>query len=132
MKVARVELANGTVTYAVQQADGRLLRAEGDLMAGDIAATADVVEPKRWLPPIVPRAILCIGRNYAEHAAEGVGQGVDHPHEGVLESLPGLRGGDQHHAPGLQIVSLGHGLRQIMRDQRDGVQGERVRRRHGI
>ncbi len=79
MKIARVELANGDVTYAVQQADGRLLRAEGDLMAGDITATAEVVDPKRWLPPIVPRAILCIGRNYAEHAAEGGAPPPDFP-----------------------------------------------------
>lgn len=79
MKVARIELANGDVTYAVQQADGRLLRATGDLLTGDITATAEVVEPKRWLSPIVPRAILCIGRNYAEHAAEGGAPPPDFP-----------------------------------------------------
>lgn len=79
MRVARIEMANGTITYAVQQADGRLLRAEGDLMAGDISATAEVVEPKRWLAPIEPRSIICIGRNYAEHAAEGGAPPPDFP-----------------------------------------------------
>lgn len=70
MRIARVELENGAVTLAVEQADGRLLRAEGDPLEGSITVAGEVVEPKRWLPPVPPRAILCIGANYAEHAAE--------------------------------------------------------------
>ncbi|HOV76098.1 MAG TPA: fumarylacetoacetate hydrolase family protein [Candidatus Hydrogenedentes bacterium] len=71
MRIAHIELYDGSAVYAVQQTDGRLARAEGNPMTGGLVATREMVEPKRWLPPIEPRAILCIGRNYAEHAAEG-------------------------------------------------------------
>ena len=79
MRIARVELADGTVTWAVQDEDGALCRADGDPLSGDLAATAEVVEPARWLPPVEPRVILCIGRNYAEHAAEGGAPPPDYP-----------------------------------------------------
>ncbi len=78
MKIARIELHSGAVTWALQQADGRLVRAEGDPFRG-LTATKEVVEPKRWLPPVEPAAILCIGRNYAEHAAEGGVPPPDYP-----------------------------------------------------
>ena len=68
MKIARIELENGVVTLAVEQPDGRLLRAE--VAAGGVRVTQEVVKPKRWLAPVGPRAILCIGANYAEHAEE--------------------------------------------------------------
>ena len=81
MKIAHIELADGTKTWAVQQADGRLVRAEGEPLLGNVVATGEAVTPKRWLPPVTPRAILCIGRNYAEHAAEG---GVPPPEYPIL------------------------------------------------
>lgn len=71
MRIARIELTSGMTTWAVQGEEERLLRAEGDPLLGTLTATQEVVTPARWLPPIEPRAILCIGRNYAEHAAEG-------------------------------------------------------------
>ncbi len=79
MKVARIELDNGTVTWAVQQADGMLHRATGDLMEGGLSISREVVAPARWLPPVAPRAIFCIGRNYAAHAAEGGAPPPEYP-----------------------------------------------------
>lgn len=70
MKVARVELGDGRVTFAEQQADGRLVRIEGDPFQDNPVVTGEVVTAVRWLPPIEPRLIMCIGRNYAEHVAE--------------------------------------------------------------
>lgn len=70
MKIARVELKNGEKTLAVLQKDGGLRRANGDPFAGTLAATDEIVEPVRWLTPIKPRVILCIGLNYRKHAQE--------------------------------------------------------------
>ena len=79
MKIARIETESGIVTLAAQGKDGALLRASGDLLAGNVTATSEVVKPKRWLSPIEPRSLLCIGRNYAAHAAEGGAPPPDYP-----------------------------------------------------
>lgn len=79
MRVARIELDNGAVTWAVQQADGTLHRASGDLLEGGLMPTHEAVTPVRWLPPVAPRVIMCIGRNYAAHAAEGGAPPPDYP-----------------------------------------------------
>ena len=79
MKIARIETENGIVTLAVLQADGSLLRAEGGLLEGNVVVTSEVVKPKRWLAPLEPRALFCIGRNYAAHAAEGGAPPPDYP-----------------------------------------------------
>jgi len=79
MKIARIEMEKGLKTWAVQRPDGRLVRATGDALSGDLETTDEVVTPKRWLPPVEPRAILCIGRNYAAHAAEGGAPPPEYP-----------------------------------------------------
>ncbi len=71
MQIARIEDGAGQRVYAARQADGRLLRIEGDPRDGTGTVTQDVVEPVAWLPPVDPAAIMCIGLNYAKHAAEG-------------------------------------------------------------
>ncbi|HOJ33562.1 MAG TPA: fumarylacetoacetate hydrolase family protein [Candidatus Hydrogenedentes bacterium] len=71
MRVARVMDEKGTVTYAIQDKGGTLLRAEGDLFSGTLRATTEQIAPTGWLPPIDPPVVLCIGLNYAKHAAEG-------------------------------------------------------------
>ncbi|HNR30186.1 MAG TPA: fumarylacetoacetate hydrolase family protein [Candidatus Hydrogenedentes bacterium] len=70
MKLAHIQLADGSTSLAVQGEEGRLFRALGDPLAGNVACTDEVLRPVRWLPPVAPRLIMCIGRNYAEHAAE--------------------------------------------------------------
>lgn len=79
MKFARIELASGEETLAVQQDGGALVRARGCPFAGTLEPTGETVEPARWLPPIPPLQIMCIGRNYAEHAAEGGAPPPDYP-----------------------------------------------------
>ncbi len=78
MRLARVELGDGRTTSAVQCERG-LVRADGDVLTGDVTVTDEIVTPARWLPPVVPAAILCIGRNYAEHAAEGGAPPPEYP-----------------------------------------------------
>jgi 2-keto-4-pentenoate hydratase/2-oxohepta-3-ene-1,7-dioic acid hydratase in catechol pathway len=79
MKIARVISDKGEITTAAQIEDGRLVRIAGDILSGDGVATDETVQPRAWLPPIEPRAIFCIGRNYAEHAAEGGAPPPDYP-----------------------------------------------------
>lgn len=70
MKIARIELPDQKVTWAAQQADGVLKRIEGDPYSDSFTVTEEGIEPSRWLPPFEPRMIMCIGKNYAGHAAE--------------------------------------------------------------
>lgn len=79
MRIARIELDSGEVTLAVEREDGTLVRAEGAALAGNVVAGDEAVTPERWLPPIDPRVILCIGRNYAAHAAEGGSPPPEYP-----------------------------------------------------
>jgi 2-keto-4-pentenoate hydratase/2-oxohepta-3-ene-1,7-dioic acid hydratase in catechol pathway len=55
--------------WAVLQPDGSARAVEGDL-AG-FRATDKVVTPGKLLSPLAPATIICIGLNYAKHAAEG-------------------------------------------------------------
>lgn len=71
MKIARIEVEGGQVCWAAQHDEGTLRRIHGDPVFGQSTVGDEVVAPAWWLAPLDPRAILCIGRNYAEHAAEG-------------------------------------------------------------
>ncbi len=56
--------------YAALQPDGTALAIEGDLFGSyKLTTTSAILGP--LLPPVVPAAIICIGLNYAKHAAEG-------------------------------------------------------------
>ncbi|MFP4500205.1 MAG: fumarylacetoacetate hydrolase family protein [Candidatus Hydrogenedentota bacterium] len=81
MRIARIAMQDESVTLAVQQPGGALVRAAGNILEQKVLVTDEPVVPKRWLPPLDPAAILCIGRNYAEHAKEG---GADLPEYPVL------------------------------------------------
>jgi 2-keto-4-pentenoate hydratase/2-oxohepta-3-ene-1,7-dioic acid hydratase in catechol pathway len=56
--------------HAALQPDGSARAIEGDLF-GEWRVADRVVAPGRILAPIAPAAIICIGLNYAKHAAEG-------------------------------------------------------------
>lgn len=76
MQIARVELTDGTETLAAQQTDGTFVRIDEQNLANASDNGDEVVEIVRWGPPIEPRTIICIGRNFGAHAAE---QGADAP-----------------------------------------------------
>jgi 2-keto-4-pentenoate hydratase/2-oxohepta-3-ene-1,7-dioic acid hydratase in catechol pathway len=79
MKIARVMLGDGQIAWAAQQADGSLMRIHGDPLFGQSKPSDEKVEAAEWLPPLEPRVIMCIGRNYAEHAAEGGSPPPEYP-----------------------------------------------------
>jgi len=70
MKICRIQLSTGETCYASQSADGRLQRLEGDLYTG-LKSTGQAVTATKWLAPLQPSSILCIGLNYRRHAEEG-------------------------------------------------------------
>jgi 2-keto-4-pentenoate hydratase/2-oxohepta-3-ene-1,7-dioic acid hydratase in catechol pathway len=68
MRIARLQLAGGSSTYARQHPDGKFTLLEGTPL-GPMSDSGVHVEGK-LLAPIEPRAILCIGLNYRRHAEE--------------------------------------------------------------
>ncbi len=79
MRLVRILDKNDQVVYAVEQTDGRLLKLEGDISGGESQITDEAVEPSRWLPPLDPTAILCIGLNYRRHAEESGASVPEYP-----------------------------------------------------
>ena len=70
MKIARVVDSANKMVYAAKQEDGRLLRIETDGLLQFGKTTQEEVTAVRWLPPVEPRAIICIGANYTAHIKE--------------------------------------------------------------
>ena len=69
MKIIRHLTPQGPA-HAALQPDGSTRALVGDLF-GDWHVTDRVVTPGKLLAPVVPTTIICIGLNYALHAAEG-------------------------------------------------------------
>jgi 2-keto-4-pentenoate hydratase/2-oxohepta-3-ene-1,7-dioic acid hydratase in catechol pathway len=69
MKLIR-HLSPSGPAFAALQPDGSARAVTGDMTAG-FRATDQVVKPGKLLAPVAPAMIVCIGLNYAKHAAEG-------------------------------------------------------------
>ena len=69
MKIIRHENSAGEIAWAEEHAEGRCTRLGGDPFAGFVK-TGEAVKVHRLLAPIAPVAIICIGLNYRQHAAE--------------------------------------------------------------
>ena len=77
MKIVRF-LAAGREHFGRLHDDGRTTLLDGDPFAG-FRDTGTVASVEKLLAPIVPRDILCIGLNYARHAAESNTPPPDNP-----------------------------------------------------
>lgn len=69
MQILRIQSPDGAITYAARQSDGGALALEGDLFDG-LTLTDRLVPVHRWLSPLDPISVFCIGLNYREHARE--------------------------------------------------------------
>ncbi len=87
MKIARFELG-GEADYGALGEDGRIrplkqIRAQGDLFAQPLTPAAELVlelDLVQLLAPIPhPEKIVCIGKNYADHAQEMGGEAPELP-----------------------------------------------------
>jgi 2-keto-4-pentenoate hydratase/2-oxohepta-3-ene-1,7-dioic acid hydratase in catechol pathway len=77
VKIIRHLTAAGPA-YAALQPDGTAREITGDLL-GDFRVSDRTVAPGKLLAPFVPSTIVCIGLNYAKHAAEGKRPPPDRP-----------------------------------------------------
>jgi 2-keto-4-pentenoate hydratase/2-oxohepta-3-ene-1,7-dioic acid hydratase in catechol pathway len=78
MKIIRYQDTSGQTGHAALQADGSARKIEGDLL-GSYRVTSETVTNYKLLAPIQPCAILCIGLNYRQHAAETKSKIPDQP-----------------------------------------------------
>lgn len=89
MRIARAKLAGGTASYGIvtgawfQPVVGSPFEQDLDQLVRQGEAVA--LSTLRLLPPCEPSKIVCIGRNYVEHAAE---HGVEVPKEPLLFLKP--------------------------------------------
>ncbi len=126
MKIARIQQWDGAIVWAALQGNV-LFRLDGDPMQRWCDITNELVEPKKWLPPVDVKAIMCIGRNYAAHAAEG---GAPPPEYPILfmKNLPAATGHEQTvHIPkvcedevdyeGELVVIIGKTTRDVSKEQ---------------
>lgn len=74
MQLIRYRDSDGRVHFGTAHEDGRVTRVEGDILAA-YHDTGEVATVAKWLAPIEPRDIICIGLNYRKHADEG-GQAI--------------------------------------------------------
>jgi 2-keto-4-pentenoate hydratase/2-oxohepta-3-ene-1,7-dioic acid hydratase in catechol pathway len=70
MKIIRYRSDDGQIAHGRQHSDGRITRLEGELFGG-LADTGEPASVSKWLAPLEPRDIICIGLNYRKHADEG-------------------------------------------------------------
>ncbi len=68
MKIARVELDNGLITWVFKEGD-EFIRLEGNIL-GDYHVTDERVRVRRYLPPVEPPNIIAMGLNYSSHVRE--------------------------------------------------------------
>ena len=69
MKILRYQSPDGLIHFAQQHPDGTATKLRGGLFE-KLETTDEAVEIAKVLAPLEPRALLCIGLNYREHAAE--------------------------------------------------------------
>src|ERR1700677_1840525 len=69
MKIIRYQSPTGEVGFAQQHADGAFTKLRGTLFE-KLEATSEPASVAKVLAPLEPIAILCIGLNYRQHAAE--------------------------------------------------------------
>ena len=80
VKIIRFLDSAGNEGLGRQHDNGSVTRLTGEIY-GQLSDSGESVEVSKLLSPIVPTDILCIGLNYARHAAEG---GMDPPADPVL------------------------------------------------
>lgn len=78
MKIARFLDAEGRVCFGIPLDPQAAERLTGDLYSG-LAPTGERLRVRKWLAPVVPVNIFCIGLNYRAHAAETGAPLPEHP-----------------------------------------------------
>ncbi|MFW5908735.1 MAG: fumarylacetoacetate hydrolase family protein [Desulfosalsimonas sp.] len=69
MKIVRFKDSQGNICTGKDPADGRAEEIK-ETKDGTCVSTGQTKQIKEYLPPVEPRAVLCIGLNYKKHAEE--------------------------------------------------------------
>ncbi len=79
MRIVRFVDIDGKTCFGNDLGDGSADLLAGSPVAGGLKTTGEVVRMGRLLAPVEPVNVICIGKNYAEHAAEMGGEGPARP-----------------------------------------------------
>ncbi|HEY3901846.1 MAG TPA: fumarylacetoacetate hydrolase family protein [Chthoniobacter sp.] len=70
MRIIRYQSPTGEIGYAQEHLDGTATKLRGGNLFDGLTPTGDTAPIARTLAPLEPTALLCIGLNYRQHAAE--------------------------------------------------------------
>jgi 2-keto-4-pentenoate hydratase/2-oxohepta-3-ene-1,7-dioic acid hydratase in catechol pathway len=81
MKIARFSVAGGEPQFGIVDEDDLVVLAGDPLYHGlDTTGERVPLSDARLLAPVIPRSkVICVGMNYAEHAADMGHEGPDNP-----------------------------------------------------
>jgi len=85
MKIVRVDSEVDDITYAAIEPEGIRLHRGSPFIAWEPTETVIGWQEARLLAPVIPTKIVCVGKNYADHAAE---LGSDVPERPLLFLKP--------------------------------------------
>ncbi|HLE94731.1 MAG TPA: fumarylacetoacetate hydrolase family protein [Acidimicrobiia bacterium] len=84
MKIVRIK-AGDDIAYGVADAEGVLVHRGTPFVAWEPTETVVPWDRVQLLSPVIPTKVVCVGRNYVDHAGE---QGVDLPQEPMIFLKP--------------------------------------------
>lgn len=70
MKIVRVRLDDGEIAYGAVEPEGIRVHQGTPFVAWEPTETVVAFEDAHLLAPVFPTKVVCIGRNYVDHAAE--------------------------------------------------------------
>lgn len=85
MKIVRVDTDVDDITYGAVEPEGIRLHRGTPLVAWEPTETVVAWNKARLLAPVIPTKVVCVGKNYADHAAE---MGSDVPERPILFLKP--------------------------------------------
>ena len=85
MKIVRVDTDVDDITYGSVEPEGIRLHRGTPLVAWEPTETVVAWDQARLLAPVIPTKVVCVGRNYADHAAE---MGSEVPERPILFLKP--------------------------------------------
>ncbi len=79
MKIVRIDTDVDDITYGAVEPEGIRIYRGTPLVAWEPTETVLAWDQARLLAPIIPSKIVCVGKNYADHAAEMDGDVPERP-----------------------------------------------------
>jgi 2-keto-4-pentenoate hydratase/2-oxohepta-3-ene-1,7-dioic acid hydratase in catechol pathway len=79
MKIVRVKLGDDEIAYGAVEAEGVRVHLGSPFVAWEPTESLFPFDEVQLLAPVFPTKVVCVGRNYAEHAAEQDAKVPDEP-----------------------------------------------------